>query len=118
MQRLYQITLPGLSVTSHAARVRARLLATFLEIDEVFATTIPATLLILYRGEDRIDAWLAVLSSAVQPQERQAPMHQRSAGPFDGRDIAASKPVRGTQPVTTKEIPCSTMSSHSSPPAA
>ena len=51
MPRLYQITIPGLSITAHFPAVRRRLLAEFPEVLEVLATTMPGTVLIAYRGE-------------------------------------------------------------------
>jgi hypothetical protein len=63
--RLYQITIPGLSITAHFPAVRRRLLADFPKVLEVLATTMPCTLLIAYRGEADTDAWLDALDEAV-----------------------------------------------------
>jgi hypothetical protein len=65
MPRLYQITIPGLFVARHWRPVRARLLQAFPEINDVLATTIPATLLVNYSGAPQVDAWLAAVSDAV-----------------------------------------------------
>jgi hypothetical protein len=65
MPRLYQITIPGLSITAHFPAVRRRLLAEFPEVLEVLATTMPGTVLIAYRGEADMDAWLDALDEAV-----------------------------------------------------
>ena len=63
--RLYQITIPGLSITAHFSAVRRRLLADFPEVIDVLATTMPGTVLIAYRGEADSDAWLDALGEAV-----------------------------------------------------
>ena len=65
MQRLYQITVPGVSVARDCSAIRHRLLNDFPDVVEVLATTIPATVLIVYRGEDRIDPWLDAVGEAL-----------------------------------------------------
>jgi hypothetical protein len=72
MPRLFQLTVPGLSVKTDAAAVRTRLRADFADIDDVLATTMPATLLIVYAGEDRVDEWLTALSGAVHRRSQLA----------------------------------------------
>jgi hypothetical protein len=64
-QRLYEITIPDLSIDTEFAVVRERLLADFPSVVEVFALRTPGTLLIVYRGVDAIDAWCAALGDAV-----------------------------------------------------
>ena len=71
MQQLYRITVPGLSVRSDFAAVRRRLLADFPAVIDVVATTSPATFLVLYRGRDDADAWLAASADAA--------MHRRAS---------------------------------------
>ncbi len=62
---LYQITVPGISVARDLRAIRRRLLGGFPAVADVLATTMPATVLIVYRGEDEIDAWLGAVSGAV-----------------------------------------------------
>jgi hypothetical protein len=65
MPSLYQLTIPGLSLKGDFTAARRRLIADFPRVLEVLATTIPATVLVVYRGEDEVDAWLDALSEAV-----------------------------------------------------
>ena len=64
MQQLYRITVPGLSVKSDFTAVRRRLLVDFPAVIDVIATTAPATVLVLYRGQAEADAWLAAVADA------------------------------------------------------
>lgn len=45
--------------------VRHRVLADFPHVVEVLAMTTPATVLVVYYGEDEVDAWLDALSDSV-----------------------------------------------------
>jgi hypothetical protein len=65
MQRLYEITIPGLSMRADFPAVRHRLLADFPDVAEVLAMTTPGTVLVMYRGEHEVDAWLDALSDSV-----------------------------------------------------
>jgi hypothetical protein len=65
MQRLCRITVPGLSLKWDFAAARQRLLSDFPDVHEVIATTAPATLLVLYAGEDDVEAWLDALLDTV-----------------------------------------------------
>jgi hypothetical protein len=65
MPRLYLITVPGLTVASDWASVHDRLLDGFPEITDVLATTMSATLLIVYEGEPNVDAWLQGIGDRV-----------------------------------------------------
>jgi hypothetical protein len=65
MPRLYQITIPGLSLKADFTAARRRLIVDFPQVMEVLRTTIPATVLVAYVGEDEVDAWLAALSDCV-----------------------------------------------------
>jgi hypothetical protein len=65
MPRLYQITIPGLSLKGDVTAARRRLIADFPRVLEVLTTTIPATVLVAYLGEDEVDAWLDALSDSV-----------------------------------------------------
>ncbi len=64
-EKLYEITIPNLSIENDFALVRQRLLADFASVLEVFAMSMPGTVLIVYRGEDEVDAWCDALSDAV-----------------------------------------------------
>lgn len=64
-QRLYELTIPNLSLETEFAVVRKRLLEDFPSVVEVFAMRTPGTLLIVYRGADTIDAWCEALGDAV-----------------------------------------------------
>ena len=65
MPSLYQITIPGLSPKGDFTAARRRLIADFPRVLDVLATTIPATVLVAYFGEDEVDAWLNALSDSV-----------------------------------------------------
>lgn len=53
MPRLYQITIPGLSLKGDFSAARRRLIADFPRVLEVLATTIPATVLVATPGSTR-----------------------------------------------------------------
>jgi hypothetical protein len=55
MQRLYEITIPGLSMTADFPAVHHRLLADFPDVVDVLAMTTPATVLVVYTGEQEVD---------------------------------------------------------------
>lgn len=63
--KLYSLTLPGLDVPSDWRAVHDRLLDDFPAIDDVLPTTMPATVLIVYRGSASVDAWLQSIDGAV-----------------------------------------------------
>jgi hypothetical protein len=65
MPRLYMITVPGLNVKLDWAAVHDRLLDDFPQVIDVLATTIAATLLIVYEGDADIDGWLAGVSDGI-----------------------------------------------------
>jgi hypothetical protein len=65
MQNLCEITIPGLSIKAEYPAVRHRLLADFPDVLEVLQTTRPATVLVVFRGEDEFDAWVDALSDSV-----------------------------------------------------
>jgi hypothetical protein len=65
MSQLYLVTVPGLQVKSDWAAVHDRLLDDFPRVIDVLATTMAATLLIVYEGETDIDAWLDGVSDAI-----------------------------------------------------
>jgi hypothetical protein len=63
--RLFMLTLPGLNVASDWAAVHDRLLDDFPRITDVLATTMTATLLIVYEGDADVDAWLEGISDGI-----------------------------------------------------
>jgi hypothetical protein len=65
MQKLYEITIPGLSMTADFPAVHHRLLADFPDVVDVLAMTAPATLLVVYGGEPEVDGWIDALSDSV-----------------------------------------------------
>jgi hypothetical protein len=65
MPQLYMITVPGLEVRSDWATVHDVLLDDFPHVTDVLATTMPATLLIVYEGRPEVDAWLRNVSDAL-----------------------------------------------------
>jgi hypothetical protein len=69
--RLCRITVPGLSIRRDFEAARLRLLDDFPNVQEVVATTAPATLLVVYSGADELDAWLdALVDSVMSGQDR------------------------------------------------
>jgi hypothetical protein len=74
--KLYSLTLPGLDVRRDWRPVHDRLLDDFPAIDDVLPTTIPATVVIVYRGSARLDRWLDSIDEAVlgrRPNSAQQP---------------------------------------------
>ncbi|HWC86421.1 MAG TPA: hypothetical protein VG388_07775 [Solirubrobacteraceae bacterium] len=65
MPSLYEITIPGLSMRADFPAIRHRLLADFPDVLDVLAMTKPATMLVVYREEDELDAWIDALSDSV-----------------------------------------------------
>jgi hypothetical protein len=86
MPRLYQITIPGLSMKGDFPAGRRRLIAEFPRVLEVFATTIPATVLVAYVGADELDARLDALSDSVAM--RRASLRRGDAA--DAKDAAGA----------------------------
>jgi hypothetical protein len=63
--KLCQVTLPGLDVRYDWRVVHDRLLDEFSEVNDVLATTIRGTLLIVYEGPAEADAWLQAISETI-----------------------------------------------------
>jgi hypothetical protein len=80
--RLYMITVPGLQVKLDWAAVHDRLLDDFPQIRDVLATTLPETLLIVYEGDDDIDAWLEGMSDGILSRRMSAGNAPRAATPM------------------------------------
>jgi hypothetical protein len=59
------ITVPGLQMKSDWEAVHDLLLDDFPHVTDVLATTMPATLLIVYEGRPDVDAWLDGVSDAI-----------------------------------------------------
>jgi hypothetical protein len=73
MQKLYEITIPGLSMTADFPAVRHRLLADFPRVVDVLAMTTPATVLVVYTGEQEVDCWIDALSDSVATRRIRLP---------------------------------------------
>jgi hypothetical protein len=67
--RICRITIPGLSMRRDFEGARLRLLEDFPNVQEVLATTAPATLLVLYSGADDLDTWLDSLLDTVASRQ-------------------------------------------------
>ena len=65
MQKLYQITVPGLEISSDWRLIHDRLLDTFSEVTDVLPTTMTGTILIVYEGSDDAVAWLETMSETI-----------------------------------------------------
>ncbi len=65
MPQLYMLTVPGLDVKSDWSGVHDRLLDDYPDITDVLATTMTATLLIVYEGAADLDGWLHGVEQAV-----------------------------------------------------
>jgi len=91
MQRLYRLTVPGLSIKSDFTAARRALLTDFPNVHEVVATTAPGTLLVLYSGPDEGDAWCTALLDLIatrQVKVTRRPLRWRRGG-LGGGDSAA-----------------------------
>jgi hypothetical protein len=86
VQKLYQITIPGLSLKRDFPAARRRLIADFPLVLEVLATTMPATVLVAYLGDDEVDAWLDALSDSVATR-RMSPPHSYAS---DAKDTSSA----------------------------
>jgi hypothetical protein len=86
MPRLYQITIPGLSLKGDFPAARRRLIAEFPQVSEVLAATTPATVLGAYLGEDEVDAWLDALSDSVATRR----MSLRRSDAADAKDTSSA----------------------------
>jgi hypothetical protein len=91
-QRLYEITIPALSLETEFPAVRRRLLADFPRLVEVLAMSTPGTVLIAYRGEDEVDAWCEAVSDAVATRRRSHSLPTRR--PSHGRRLEGTKRAR------------------------
>jgi hypothetical protein len=65
MQKLYQITVPGLQVSADWRLIHDRLLDEFSEVTDVLPTTMQGTILIVYEGSDDAGAWLKTVSETI-----------------------------------------------------
>lgn len=65
MPQLYMLTVPGLEVKLDWSAVHDRLLDDFPNIADVLATTMTGTILIAYRGNADVDAWLEDVSETI-----------------------------------------------------
>jgi hypothetical protein len=86
MPRLYQITIPGLSLKGDFPAARRRLIADFPRVLEVFAANIPATVLVAYPGEDEVDGWLDAVSDSVAIPR----ISRRRSDAADAKDMSSA----------------------------
>jgi hypothetical protein len=93
-QRLYEITIPRLSIETDFAAVRQRLLADFSGVIEVLAMSTPGTMLIVYEGEDEVDSWCEALDDAVAARQR--------SWPRDGEMGKRTMGAAGFEPATSR----------------
>jgi hypothetical protein len=86
MQKLYEITIPGLSMKGDFPAVRRRLIADFPRVLEVLATATPATILVAYLGEDDVDAWFDALCDSLATRR----MSVRRGDAADAEDTSSA----------------------------
>lgn len=67
--RLYLVTVPGLDVKSDWRLVHDRLLDDFPEVTDVLATTVAATILIVYDGTAQPSGWLDSMSDSIRSRK-------------------------------------------------
>lgn len=79
MPRLCQITVPGLDVRADWRSVHDRLLDEFPAIADVLATTIGATVLVVYDGPSEVDRWLDSISGSVSGRHAGIRTHHRAS---------------------------------------
>lgn len=78
--KLFSLTLPRLDVKSDWRAIHDRLLDDFAGIDDVLPTTMPATLLIVYRGAAQVDGWLDSIHVAVDHRRHRRTRERAAAG--------------------------------------
>src|SRR6476619_5230539 len=89
------LTVPGLKAASDWAAVHDRLLADFPGIKDVLATTMTATLLIVYDGDANVDAWLEGISDGILSRRISAENAARVRTQSRARDHQRAWGVRG-----------------------
>jgi hypothetical protein len=101
MQKLYLITVPGLDVRSDWRVLHDRLLDEFPAMSDVLATTITATILIVYAGAPDADAWLESITETVlglRQRARSSAVHSQVVSevkrmtPENGRSLLTRSP--------------------------
>ncbi|MEA2145514.1 MAG: hypothetical protein QOG59_1101 [Solirubrobacteraceae bacterium] len=98
MPRLFMVTVPGLNVASDWAAVHDRLLDDFPQVTDVLATTMTATLLIVYEGDAHIDAWLEGVSAGILSRRMSAATAARARLPTGhGARRRMSAPQRASE---------------------
>jgi|SRR5579884_2070297 len=103
MQKLYEIMIPGLSMTADFPAVHHRLLADFPDVVDVLAMTTPATVLVVYKGEPEVEGWIDALSDSVATRRiRLGPGHVAVRQPRPPRRHALVPPAirADTSPLT------------------
>jgi hypothetical protein len=90
MPQLYMITVPGLEVRWDWAAVHDRLLDDFPAVTDVLATTMSATVLIVYQGPAEIDAWLDAVGEAILSRRLRARGERAEVRRLVGRKSATT----------------------------
>jgi hypothetical protein len=106
MPQLCMLTVPGLQVKSDWVAVHARLLDDFPEVTDVLATTMTATLLIVYEGEVDVDAWLDGVGQAILARRMRAGAGSRNR--TDRRGASASGLPRADRKVSSLALELTT----------
>jgi hypothetical protein len=91
------ITVPGLDVPRHWSTVQDRLLDDFPQVTDVLATTIAATLLIVYEGHADTDGWLAGIDEGILGHQVRSGGHRNLARPHASRSSGAPSLRLGTK---------------------
>jgi hypothetical protein len=95
MPRLFMVTVPGLKVASDWAAVHDRLLDDVPGITDVLATTMTATLLIVYEGDANVDAWLEGIGEGILSRRIIAENAPRVRTQSRPRDHQRARGLRG-----------------------
>jgi hypothetical protein len=103
--RLFMLTVPGLKVSSDWAAVHDRLLDDFPGITDVLATTMTATLLIVYEGDANVDDWLEGVSDGIHSRrisDGNAPRVRTQSGTRDHQRAWGLRRAREPCPLTAR----------------
>jgi hypothetical protein len=105
MPRLCMLPVPGLRVKSDWAAVRERLLDDFPQVTDVLATTMAATLLVVYDGEADLDAWIHGITQAILTRRVGAGAPARVDPPIGGLCARADSASRaGSERLMTLQL--------------
>ena len=115
MARRFMLTVPGLNVAPDWRAVHDRLLDDFPGITDVLATTMTATLLIVYAGDANVEDWLESISHAIRSRRLRA---GHAARVSTHRRARGHEPAWGLGRPTTAPLPPAVPSPlhHATPP--